>query len=392
MSTNLRKAQKHMQRATELLGFGVVEPEQEDKQKRLKLKHGDDSNKNKKMHVGLSQSNENKKIHIESLQSLPNDVILPFLDPKCAHACRLAKVDSTLNKLYAPECLKCKMAVRKGVIENAKLVLEIYNKEIRKSITTAQIPVEEDLIHYVQNTGKICMLRCAKLEEIIRESIPVSVLTRLQEFKRNGLQNFIMLAIEHPINEETETRLRKAGSIFMNETYRLVLSLSQMNDWNEWPVIKEQKDKLGDGYKFHLGRLGFEIEPEKFFPGLSFRLTLEMDLQKITHEKVRLTLYVKEKVENSGEPFRAVFHKIFPSFSFSDFGLHLNIDPSIDPTKKVKCNILIDRSLFRENNFCDSDETENEAIEAKIVEKIKKLLNNAIESKYELNGIYVYST
>ena len=299
---------------------------------------------------------------------------------------------SKLNKLYAPKCLKCKMAVRKGVIENADLVLEIYNKEIRKSKKRiVQIRVEEDLIHYVQNTGKICMLRCAKLEEIIRASMPDSVFIALQEFKRNELENFIMLAIEHPINEETKTRLGKAKLILMKETYRLVSSMSQMNDWNEWPVIKEQKDKLGDGNKFHLGRLGFEIEPEKFFPGLSFRLTLEMDLQKITHEKVRLTLYVKEKVENSGEPFRAVFHKIFPSFLYSDFGVHLNIDPSIDPTKKVKCNILIDQSLFRENNFCDSDETENEAIKKKIVKKIKKLLNNAIESKYELNEIYVCS-
>jgi hypothetical protein len=378
MSTNLRKAQKHMQRATELLnqgqlGFGTGPPSTV---KRLKIN-------------GAEPENKQGMFDWEKLpRELKENIVL---DPTCAHACRLAKVDSKLNKLYAPKCLKCKMAVRKGVIENAELVLEIYNKEIRKSITTAHIPVEGDLIHYVQNTGKICMLRCAKLEEIIRESIPDSVLTVLQDFKRNRLEQFIMSAIEHPINEETKTRLRKARSIFMSETYRLVRSLSQMNDWNEWPVIEEQKDKLGDGYNFHLGRLGFEIEPEKFFPGLSFRLTLEMDLQKITHEKVRLTLYVQERVKDVGEPFRAVFHKIFPSFLSSDFSVKLIIDPSIDPTKKVTCNIQIDRSLFRENNFCDSDETENTAIEAKIVEKIKKLLNNAIESKYELNGVYVYS-
>ena len=368
---NVRKAQKHMQRATELLGFGVVEPEEEGKRKRLKLNR--DSNQNKKIHNGLPQSNENKKIHIETLQSVPNDVILPFLDPKCAHACRLAKVDSTLNKLYAPECLKCKMAVRKGFIEHAELVLEIHNKERLKAIETAEIPVKKDLIHYVQNTGKICMLRCAKLEEIIRESISDSVFTLLQDFERNRLEQLIMSAIQRPINEETETRLRRTRSIFRNETTRLVLSLSKMNDWNEWPVIEEEKDKSGNVYKFHLGRLGFEIKPEKFFPELSFRLTLEIDLQEIEeHEKVRVTLRVKKPVEKVADTFRAVFHKIFPSFLSST----LNVYSIIDPEAGLECQIQIEESLFHENNFHDSDQIK------KIMNQIRKLLNNAIESKY----------
>ena len=200
MSTNLRKAQKHMQRARELLnpesqlGFGTLPVQQGSNQ--------------------LSKLADKHKQHARSwFESLPLQIRNEFItkDFECAKMCHLAQGSKQLLEEIGPICEKCSEKYRNAFnnLVRLKSLSEELMEHLLAKLNQAIIKTE----NAPQSVGSLGFLKYLRLEKIRLQSQKmdkIDVVFEIQEVQISKNMVYLIAVVKDDKNgnytNETESK------------------------------------------------------------------------------------------------------------------------------------------------------------------------------------------